>query len=509
MLNRLWIKLFLAFVTLSIATLLSLYFLQQRAFQRDFLDYVNRLGLERLEQASVRLAKRFEEVGDWSFAVRQPRVFDNLVSGIPLLEERRPPPDEQPRFRPERPPPGARRAEPEPDRRPPPDDGPRGSRPDDRGQPRPPPSRKIDALVFHTRVVLLTPEGQVLIGNPAVPRDSPAVAVMSGNVVIGRLLLAPLPALQSEADLHFARSLTQDTLVAFAFVMAGSLLLAWWLARWLLAPIKALSAGAHRLAAGDFTVRIPVTRRDELGALANDFNQLAEALHRNQQGRREWGADIAHELRTPLSILRGEIQALEDGVRPVNAAALASLQSECSRLTALVDDLYQLALSDAGALEYRLAPLDLGALVQDVVEEHRGALSDAGLTLTLDPLPSDMMVRGDGQRLAQLFGNLLVNARRYTDRPGQIQVHASRENHQWRIRIEDSPPGVPTAALPKLFDRLFRVETSRNRAAGGAGLGLAICQNIAAAHGGKISARAANLGGLAIDVTLPSIISAT
>ena len=496
MLNRLWIKLFLALMALSIATLASMYLLQQRAFQRDFLEYVNRLGLERLEQAAVRLAKRYEEVGDWSFVVRQQRVFYNLVSGYPVIDDRRPPPPE------------GRRPEPGPERRPPPDDGPRGVRPGDRDEPprpRPPPTRKIDALVFHTRVLLLAPEGHVLIGNPAVPRDSPAVAVMSGNAVIGRLLLAPLPALQSEADLRFARSLTQDTLVAGAFVLAGSLLLAWWLARWLLAPIKALSAGAQQLAAGDFKVRIPVTRKDELGALANDFNQLAEALLRSQQGRREWGADIAHELRTPLSILRGEIQALEDGVRPVNAAALASLQSECSRLTALVDDLYQLALSDAGALEYRLQPLDLGALVGDVAEEHRGALNDAGLTLTVDPLPKGMMVRGDGQRLAQLFGNLLVNARRYTDRPGQVQLHATRENHQWRIRIEDSPPGVPTALLPKLFERLFRVETSRNRAAGGAGLGLAICRNIALAHGGKISARAGSLGGLAIDVTLPAI----
>ncbi len=514
MLNRLWQKLFLAFAALSVTTLLALYFLQQRAFQRDFLDYVNRIGVERLEQAAARIGKRYEEVGDWRFVARQPRSFDSFINGAEVFPVREPQPsrDEKADFR-DRPPRDMRGPPPPRDPR---QDGRPEERREERGfrdrpppggdqpEPRPPLNRKVDALNFQTRVLLLTADGGLIIGNPAVPRDAPSVPVKSKGEIVGRLLLAPLPELQNEADVTFARSQTRHTLIAATVVLGCSLLLAWLLARWLLDPIKALSAGSQRLAAGDYRTRIAVTRADELGSLAQDFNRLAEALERSQQARRDWGADIAHELRTPLSILRGEIQALQDGVRPMTAEALASLQAECGRLTALVGDLYQLALSDAGALEYRFVAIDLGAVVMDAADEHRRSLGDAGLTLTIDALPPNMVVRGDELRLAQMLGNLFVNARRYTDAPGAIRIRAARAGQDWKLCIEDSPPGVPTNLLPKLFDRLFRVETSRSRAAGGAGLGLAICRNIVDAHGGRIEAGASTLGGLAITVSLPA-----
>ncbi len=525
---QLWQKLFLAFAALSVAALLALYLLQQRAFQRDFLTYVNRLGMDRLEQASLRIGKRHEEVGHWGFVIRQPRVFDSLVNGGEVFPARGPmqdrnvdaakPPDARPR-----PPRSFDRRDgdpPPPDRldeRPPPRDDPRSNpegRPEggpDRGQPpreRPgeasPPHRKVDALMFPTRVALTTVDGQLIIGNPAVPADSPFVAVKSHGEIVGKLLLAPLPELQNEVDVAFARSQTRHTFVAAAGVLTAALLFAWFLARWLLAPIKALGRASQKLAAGDYTVRIADTRTDELGELAHDFNRLAEALERNQQARRDWGADIAHELRTPLSILRGEIQALQDGVRPVNAGTLASLQSECSRLTALVEDLYQLALSDAGALEYHFVMLDLGALVQSVGDEHRRSLDGAGISLAIEPPPATMMVRADELRLVQLFGNLLSNAQRYTDAPGKVLIQFVAAPGMWQVHVDDTPPGVARELRTKLFDRLFRVESSRNRAAGGAGLGLAICRNIAVAHGGRIEATASPLGGLRITVTLPA-----
>ena len=536
--NRLWQKLFLAFAALTVATLLSLYLLQQRAFQRDFLDYVNRIGMERLAQASLRIGSRYEEVGDWSFLIRQGRVFDSLLNGTDVLRPggALPPRDDPQDFRPPREPWRGQPRDSRPDRPPMdraddrvmdrpidrPNDRPT-ERPmeresgapnrDDRPRPPtggkgseggPPVVRKVDALNFQTRVVLLGIDDRLVIGNPAVPRDSPSVDVKSRGKVVGRLLLAPLPELQNETDVAFARSQTRHTLVAAAFVLACSLLFAWLLARWLLRPVRALSAGSQRLAAGDYRARLVVERKDELGQLAADFNRLAEALEQNQQARRDWGADIAHELRTPLTILRGEIQAMQDGMRPLNDAALDSLQAECARLGALVEDLYQLALSDAGALEYRFAPLDVGALVTDLAEDHRRALAEAGIRLDIDALPP-MPVRGDETRLAQLFGNLFINARRYTDAPGEIRIRAAREGSDWRITVEDSPPGVPPEALPKLFERLFRVESSRNRAGGGAGLGLAICRNIAEAHGGRIEANASPLGGLAVTVQIPTL----
>ncbi len=503
--TRLWQKLFLAFAALSVAALLALYLLQQRAFQRDFLDYTNRISIGRLEAGAVQIGRRYAQVGDWSFLVRQPRVFENLLDGgdgRPRGGQRddRPPRDERPP-REDGPPPRD-------DLRPPRERPPVQRDAEAPNRPpvdRPPAKRRIDALNFNSRVALLDTEGRLVIGNPNVPRDSPSIAVKSEGVVVGSLLLAPLPDLQNDADVAFAAAQTRHALVAAIGVLIGALLAAWALARWLLKPVKALSAGSQQLAAGDYSVRIDADRRDELGELADDFNHLAAALEENQQARRQWGADIAHELRTPLSILRGEIQALQDGVRPLEPAALASLQAECARITSLVEDLYQLSLSDAGALEYKFVPLNLAALLESMVGEYRGAFESAGLTVSLAPLPATPpMVNGDERRLSQLFANLLTNAMRYTDAPGNVQVELASAAGGWRITIDDTPPGVAPHHLPKLFDRLYRVEASRNRNAGGAGLGLAICRNIVGAHKGRIDAGASPLGGLRITIDLPA-----
>jgi two-component system sensor histidine kinase BaeS len=372
---------------------------------------------------------------------------------------------------------------------------------------RPPPKKRIDALNFNTRVALLDNAGRLIIGNPNVPRDSPSVAVKSDGTVVGSLLLAPLPALESDADVAFAAAQTRHALTAAAGVLIGALLLAWVLARWLLEPVKALGAGSQRLAAGDYSVRIKAVRGDELGQLAADFNRLAAALEENRQARRQWGADIAHELRTPLSILRGEIQALQDGVRPLGPGALISLQAECGRMTALVEDLYQLSLSDAGALEYRFMPVDLGALLDSIVLEQRAGLESAGLTLTFEVTPATSapaVIDGDERRLGQLFANLLTNARRYTESPGKVRIELSARAGAWCITVDDTPPGVAPQHLPKLFDRLYRVESSRSRSAGGAGLGLAICRNIVEAHQGRIEASTSPLGGLRVTIQLPA-----
>jgi two-component system sensor histidine kinase BaeS len=261
--------------------------------------------------------------------------------------------------------------------------------------------------------------------------------------------------------------------------------------------------GTRALAAGDYTRRIAAQRTDELGALSRDFNHLAATLEQHRQARQQWGADIAHELRTPLSILRGEIQALQDGIRAVTPQTLDSLQIECERLGHLIEDLYQLALADAGALDYRFETLDLAELVQEAQALQRPACDDAGLVLDAAS-GTGSFVRGDARRLAQLLDNLIANARRYTDAPGRIHVELATDGAQVRLTVEDTAPGVPAEALPRIFERLYRVERSRNRDKGGAGLGLAICRAIVDAHGGSIQAQASPLGGLRVSVWLPA-----
>ncbi len=362
----------------------------------------------------------------------------------------------------------------------------------------------MDPLDIGGRLLLLDADGNAVAGNPNVPRNAREIEVRDHGQLIGRLRLAPLPHWRGELDEAFARSQWRRALIGGAAILLCSLLLAWLLARWLQRPIRALTKGAQALAAGDYAMRVHAGSGDELSELASDFNRLAAALERSRAARRQWGADIAHELRTPLAILHGEIQALQDGVRQYGPDTLASLQAETMRLTSLVEDLYQLALSDAGALEYRASDVDLGELLRDLVHVQQATMRDAGLQLVLGELPPRMLpIRGDEHRLQQLFGNLLANARRYTDSPGRVQISVQRSAGYWLIHVDDTPPGVPEEALPMLFERLYRADGSRNRASGGAGLGLAIARNIVEAHAGSIAAQQSPLGGLRILIELP------
>lgn len=526
----LWARLFLTFAALSVAGVIALTLLQRRTFQRDFLDYVNQQAAVRVERAALELGKRYEQIGHWRFLAGRPRTFEGFLDGTrsstDLADDEGPPRSGRP---PDRGPRGDRG--PLPGSRPPPGDGqpPRGDatprsdgppffsdQPDDRKPPkRPARQTRIDALNLQTRVALFDDQNRLVIGNPAVPPDSPSVPIRVANNVVGRLLIAPQPALDNDVDVAFVRSQSQHATNAAIGVLLASLLAAWLLARWLLSPVKTLDQRMQQLAAGNYHERIKITRNDELGELAQNYNRLADTLAKNQEARRSWGADIAHELRTPLSILRGEIQALQDGIRPFNRDALDSLQAECGRLTGLVEDLYQLALSDAGALTYRFEIFDLNELVREIESEHAWRFRDAGLTLTTALNREPLMVRADHQRLVQLFGNLLTNCRRYTDAPGSVRITTQRESNASDktagntvdLVIEDSPPGVPPESMPRLFDRLYRVESSRSRAAGGAGLGLTIARNIAEAHSGRLVADVSPLGGLRMRLSLPAAAS--
>lgn len=465
---RLWHRLFLAFAALSMLALLAFALWQQRAFHDGFLTYLDQVALQRLQPSVERLSAAYRERGGWEFLRGDPRRFDALLDG------RDGPPSE--------PPPPERPAPPAGDGRPPPPPPP----------PRPPP--------IHASLV--DADGRLVAGDPHVDATAHALPIDVDGRVVGRLRVPPLPRISGAQDLAFAQEQARGALLAVLAVLVGAFAAAFLLARWLLAPVRALAEGTHALAAGDYARRVDASRGDELGALAADFNRLAAGLEQHREARRRWGADIAHELRTPLSILRGEVQALQDGVRIPNERAFASLDAECARLSSLVDDLYQLALADAGALEYRFEPTDLGALLGDVAEAQRASCEDEGLRLELaiEPVPA---LSGDARRLAQLIDNLLANARRYTDAPGSVRIALTREGAGLLLVVEDSAPGVAPEHLPRLFDRLYRVEASRRRADGGAGLGLAICRAIVEAHGGRIEAGRSALGGLRVEVRLP------
>ncbi|WP_420853045.1 ATP-binding protein [Spiribacter vilamensis] len=288
-----------------------------------------------------------------------------------------------------------------------------------------------------------------------------------------------------------------------AVSVALAALLGLLLARGFLAPVRRVATATRILADGDLTTRVSELRRDELGQLARDFNRLAETLEHNERLRREVMSDLSHELRTPVSVLRGELEAIEDGVRPLTAETVAGLQESVATLGRLIDDLYELSLADAGALSYRMGMVELAGLLSDLAEHWQSRFDEAGLALEL-ALPADpITVRGDRRRLEQLWTNLLQNNLRYTDPGGRARLRLEADDEGATVRLEDSAPVVPEPALERIFERLYRVEGSRSRASGGAGLGLAIGRSIVEAHGGSIEAYPSPLGGLGIRVWLP------
>lgn len=287
--------------------------------------------------------------------------------------------------------------------------------------------------------------------------------------------------------------------VAFvAALLVGGLLM-----RGIVAPVRRLTEAAERIAQGDLAVRATVSTHDEIGQLGRTFNMMAESLARSQAARRAQTADIAHELRNPLAVLRGTLEAIADGVYAPTPENLEPALAQVQTLTRLVEDLRVLALADAGELHVMRQPLALVPLLTRVAEAHRVALEAQGLRF-ICALPASLPeVRGDSDRLAQVVGNLLVNAAHHVPAGGEVRLSARLEQGGVLVQVADNGPGVPEADLPRLFERFWRGDPARSRDTGGFGLGLAIARRIIEAHGGRIWAAPTPGGGLTIAFWLP------
>ncbi len=361
------------------------------------------------------------------------------------------------------------------------------------------------------RLMLLDADGDIVYGRPTLLADAERRPLLDGGTRIGTLAVLPGPSIMERPEMRFReRQSSALWLIVIGVALLGALL-AFPLSKRLTRPVREFQHTARRLAAGDYDARAEVTGRDELGRLGRDLNALAETLGQTEQARRQWVADISHELRTPLSLLRADTEAMQDGVRPLDQAALEHMHADLLRLGRLVDDLYELSMTDLGALSYRKAPVDVAEMLRDELASFGRAFEEAGLRIRLQTdgaadlsdLPGKhWQINGDAQRLSQLFRNLLRNTLAYTDRGGELRITLSRPGSPLSITFEDSAPGVPEADLGRLFERLYRVDASRSRVTGGAGLGLAIARNIVQAHGGRISAAPSSLGGLRVVVEL-------
>lgn len=350
---------------------------------------------------------------------------------------------------------------------------------------------------------MLDDQRRFVAGEPLEIEEERLISLETDGIVVGWLGLSPPLWLEDELAQRFYSQHNRSLLWIAVGSLTLAILLGWVFGEGMLRRIRAVTAGGRRLAKGDYGTRLTPKGRDELTALAEDFNHLAAALERNEELRRSGMADVSHELRTPVAVARAELDALIDGIRPCTKERLEQVQGRLLALGRLLDDLYVLALSDTGALDYSHGPLDLPEILEAAVGESRAAFADKGIELRLES-DDELPMEGDRGRLRQVLDNLLGNSLRYTDPGGFTQVVAIRTGDEIKVSVSDTPPGVSPEAMARLFDRFYRVEASRSRAKGGAGLGLAICRNIIEAHRGSISASSADLGGLAIEIRLPA-----
>lgn len=427
-------------------------------FKRQFINYVNEVENRRLDPFIIKLANDYQNNGSWKFIQGDRHQWESILRQQSELMK---PPF---KFNPERP----------------------------RAEARPRPN-------MPGRNLLLADADRVLvIGNNRAPKLTLWLPIRVDRKDVGYLGVIQNHELTNDVDRIFMSRMRYGLIVVIFGSLLISLFFALPFAARLVKPIELLKQATHKIASGDFNQSLEVNGHDELAYLARDFNWLAKTLESNQKSRQLWVADISHELRTPIAVAQAEIESLMDGIRPMTQENLTSISEEIKRLSSLVADLHQLSLSDAGALTYNMEKLNLGVWLSDFIQDQ--SHNNHHLDLQVNIPQEKIIIRADSRRLEQLFGNLLNNSRKYTDLPGKLVVTLTKGA---TIIWSDSSPGVPEAALPKLFDRLYRVEGSRNRESGGSGLGLAICANIVFAHSGEIYAEKSKQGGLSIVIKFP------
>jgi len=285
---------------------------------------------------------------------------------------------------------------------------------------------------------------------------------------------------------QFISSVNRSLLIAIAVAGLVGLLLTLLLSQSILIPIDALTSASRAMEKGDLNQRVEVKSKDELGQLGKAFNSMAEGLNRLEQLRRNMVTDVAHELRTPLSNIRGYLEALRDGVVEPTPEAIASIHEEAMLLNRLVDDLQELALAEAGQLDLVRQPVDLREVVQKAVQSLNNQTSEKNVSIEV-LLPDDLpLVEADAERMGQVLRNLINNAAINTPTGGEICIEARVCDSQVAVSIKDNGVGISKEHLPFVFERFYRADRSRARSTGGAGLGLAIVKQLVEAQGGQV-----------------------
>jgi histidine kinase len=302
----------------------------------------------------------------------------------------------------------------------------------------------------------------------------------------------------------FAQAVNQILLVAAGAALLTAVVISTFVTRRLVRPIQRMKVASERIASGEYEERVDVSGEDELSALAQSFNRMAQTLAETEERRRQLIGDVAHELRTPLANIKGVMEGLADGVLSADPATFYQVEREVTRLQRLVQDLEALSRAEAGQLMLEREPLEPTRFIEDAAARLRSQYREKEVALELQlasPLPT---VSADKWRMTQVMTNLLGNALQYTPPGGRVTVTAGREKEALVVRVADTGTGISSEHLPHVFERFYRADKSRARAGGGSGIGLTIARNLVEAHGGRIWAESGGPGqGSVFTFTLP------
>lgn len=358
---------------------------------------------------------------------------------------------------------------------------------------------------------LADPNGYVIISNgkfkvgTKVPTEEfeLAIPIEDNNEVVGMLVPVRIPFQGNPRELEFIER-TNITLLYGALIGAViALILGVVLSRTITRPIRELTQATHAVSEGNLEQKVQVHSNDELGELAKAFNKMSAELMRSVNARKQMTADIAHELRTPLSLILGHAEAVHDGVLPPTKENFEIIREEATRLEHLINDLRTLSLADAGELTMAFQPIEPGRLLQEVTSLYQVQAQKKNISIQLDIASPLSTLEIDPGRMIQVLTNILDNATRHTPEGGTITVSTKETGETIEIVIQDSGPGLPPEEAEKIFERFYRTDSSRQREEGGSGLGLAIAKSIVQAHNGQLSAESEPGNGLRVIITLP------
>ena len=369
------------------------------------------------------------------------------------------------------------------------------------------------AHVSGTRIILVGANGTVVgdsknvlpVGANYTDPSSDPLQMFLGTEFLGKVYISSDPAAEVYVApfLRLSASINRSLLLGGLIAIGIALLLTFILLRRMTSPIGTLAGAARRLGHGDLSQRVSVKGEGEVMALAEAFNSMAADLQHAEQLRRNMVADVAHELRTPLSNIRGYLEAIHDGMIEPDAAVIRSLNEEAALLSRLVNELQELSLAEAGELKLVYQAEDITDLVKQAVTPWQPQLAAGELSVSLD-LPDNLpLVSIDWQRINQVLHNILENAVAHTPKGGTIDVAATAKGKWVEVSVSDTGEGIPAEDLPHIFERFYRVDKSRARATGGSGLGLTIAKRLVEAHGGTISVRSKLGEGSSFSFTIP------